>query len=213
MTTAVDKTLAVNTQWFHVFKSMIDSGDLANISGSALKVYLVIKSHANFNTGASFPSEHTLSVKSGLSISQVKRNLVELRQLSYLLTEKVGRKNHYVLREKIVLRDLFDNNVAEASWDYIPNKVTDIVDDIKNYVHSAQQIDAKVIHIEHLQININQVNGNGVVINNQSKGMVDLSKFDQNMQHFIRKFAEKSGVSIKENATSNTNIEPDRGHP
>ena len=98
--TAVDKTLAVNTQWFHVFKSMIDSGDLANISGSALKVYLVIKSHANFNTGASFPSEHTLSVKSGLSISQVKRNLVELRQLSYLLTEKIGRKNHYVLRDR-----------------------------------------------------------------------------------------------------------------
>jgi hypothetical protein len=80
-------------------------------------------------------------------------------------------------------------------------------------VHSAQQIDAKVIHIENLQININQVNGNGVVINNQSKGMVDLSKFDQSMQHFIRKFAEKSGVIIKESAANNTNIDSDRVHP
>jgi len=42
---------------------------------------------------------------------------------------------------------------------------------------------------------------------------VDLSKFDQNMQHFIRKFAEKSGVIIKESAANNTNIDSDRVHP
>ena len=93
------------------------------------------------------------------------------------------------------------------------NKVSDIVGDNKNYVHKAQQIDDKVIHIENLKIKINQINGNSVFSNNHSKGMVDLSKFDQSMQHFIRKFAEKSGVIIKESAANNTNIDSDRVHP
>ena len=33
------------TAWFHIFKTMIDSGDVARMGPYAVTVYLVIKSH------------------------------------------------------------------------------------------------------------------------------------------------------------------------
>ena len=199
----MDITQTADTHWFHVFRSMVEHGELANISGSALKVYLVIKSHANFNSGASFPSEQTISIKSGLSISQVKRCVKELQQLAYIVTEKIGRKNHYVLREKLVIHDLFGNSAAEATWDYVPKLVGDAVDEVKKYVQFSSVENTQIIKIENLQININNVADGGVVINNQA---IDLSKFDPKMQETIKKFAEKGGLKITENTESYTQL-------
>ena len=39
------------TAWFHIFKTMIDNGDVARMGPYAVTVYLVIKSHTNFATG------------------------------------------------------------------------------------------------------------------------------------------------------------------
>lgn len=43
------------TAWFHIFKTMIDNGDVARMGPYAVTVYLVIKSHTNFATGRPFP--------------------------------------------------------------------------------------------------------------------------------------------------------------
>lgn len=53
------------TTWFHVFHSMIATGDIARIGPYAVTVYLVIKAHANFETGKSFPGIDTLTTKVG----------------------------------------------------------------------------------------------------------------------------------------------------
>jgi len=72
------------TTWFHVFKDMIDSGDMAKLDGSAIKVYLVVKSYTNFTTGRAFPALETIAEKAGLSVSQVKRCLGSLEEFGYI---------------------------------------------------------------------------------------------------------------------------------
>ena len=49
------------TAWFHIFKTMIDNGDVARMGPYAVTVYLVIKSHTNFATGRAFPALETIA--------------------------------------------------------------------------------------------------------------------------------------------------------
>lgn len=195
------KLFEADTQWFHVFKSMIESGELANISGSAIKVYLVIKSHSNYKSGKSFPSEETMAEKSGLSVSQVKRCVKELKELAYLSVTKQGRKNHYMLKEKVSVRNEKGNSTAQVTWDYIPGMVADAVEELKNYVKTGHTEKTQIIHIENLQLNINQVGNGGVVLNNQ---VFDLSNFDPKMQEQVRGFLAKAGIQIPQSYTQLT---------
>lgn len=45
---------------------MVDSGDLAKMSGSAVKSYLVIKSECDFRHGGAEPTYKEIQVKAGL---------------------------------------------------------------------------------------------------------------------------------------------------
>lgn len=142
------------TYWFHVFRAMIDGGELARMEGSTVKVYLVVKAHTNFNTGHSFPSHDLIARKSGLSLAQVKRCLSELESLGHICKKKVGRINHYTLREKV---DIYDENgrpAAVATWDYLPSAVHHAVADLKNMLETGDLIGARVVNIERLQVQI-----------------------------------------------------------
>jgi len=140
------------TTWFHVFKSMIDSGDLANMTGSELKVYLVVKSFTNFSTGRSFPAIENIAESSGLSASQVTRALRKLEANDYIRIEKKGRRNHYTLREKVDCVDDTGRPAAVATWDYIPQGVTAAQAELKNFLASG--VDGKIINIERLTLNV-----------------------------------------------------------
>ncbi len=96
-----EELFKAETTWFHVFKDMIDNGDMATLEGSAIKVYLVIKAHTNFSTGRAFPSIDLIAEKSGISNIQVIRCLKTLEAAGYISKEKSGRHNVYTLREKI----------------------------------------------------------------------------------------------------------------
>lgn len=43
--TEADSLFSAETTWFHVFKSMIESGDAARLGGTVFLVYCVIKAH------------------------------------------------------------------------------------------------------------------------------------------------------------------------
>lgn len=202
--------LEADTQWFHVFRSMIDSGELARLSGSALKVYLVIKSYANYRSGEAFPAESTVAEKSGLSLAQVKRAIKELQQLAYLSISKRGRKNHYSLKEKVMVRNGAGDSAATVTWDYIPGEVANAVDELKTYVSSGQADSAQLINIQNLQVNINQVSPGGVVINNQAAQAIDLASFDPVMRKKLISIFQNAGVPIAE---SYTQLTSDTYHP
>jgi len=161
------------TAWFHIFKTMIDNGDVAKMGPYAVTVYLVIKSHTNFATGRAFPALETIADKSGVSLAQVKRELKTLAKLGYISTEKRGRSNNYTLREKIEIRDDAGRPSAVATWDYLPASVSAAVADLKNVMMTGDTSGARVVHIERLTVNI--ANAGGVVLNvNDSKIPADV---------------------------------------
>jgi len=157
------------TTWFHVFKNMIDNGDVAKMGPYAVTTYLVIKAHTNYSTGESFPSIETIVEKSGISERQVKKDLATLEELGYITKEKKGRNNHYTLREKVDIQDAAGRPSAVATWDYLPGAVQDAVADLKNVLVTGKAENAKVVHIERLTVNI--ANSGGIVLNMENAGL------------------------------------------
>lgn len=154
MTKEQSELFHAETTWFHVFKDMIDNGDMAKLEGSSIKVYLVVKSYTNFSTGRAFPALETIAEKAGLSESQVKRCLKDLEDFGYITKEKTGRHNTYTLREKVSIKDDSGRPQAVATWDYIPNSVRDAVADLKHVMVTGDMGGAKIVHIEHLVLNV-----------------------------------------------------------
>lgn len=166
------------TTWFHVFKDMIDSGDMAILDGSAIKVYLVIKSYTNFSTGRAFPAIELIAEKAGLSKIQVIRCLKSLEKSKYITKEKSGRHNVYTLREKVSIKDADGRPQAVATWDYIPNSVKDAMAELKHAVVTGDMVGGNIIHIDNLVLNVmTGYNSTQVNIN-----AADLEKLPINIQ-------------------------------
>jgi hypothetical protein len=167
------------TTWFHVFKDMIDNGDMALLEGSAIKVYLVVKSFTNFSTGRAFPAIDLIAGKAGLSNVQVIRCLKSLEEAGYITKSKAGRNNVYTLREKVSIRDSEGRPQAVATWDYIPNGVRDAVADLKHVMVTGDLAGARVVNIEHLTVNVmtgdnaTQININTADIDKLPQGLRD----------------------------------------
>jgi biotin operon repressor len=108
------------TTWFHVFKAMIDSGDVAKMGPGPTTVYLVLKSYTNFQDGRSFPSLPLVAEKTGFSVRQVHRHLQVLEEHGYVNKKSgrsAGQSNQYTLREKIILHGDKNEPAAVATWD------------------------------------------------------------------------------------------------
>ena len=150
------------TMWFHVFKDMIDSGDMARLEGGTIKVYLVIKSYTNFSTGHAFPSIELIAEKSGLSDRQVRRCIADLEQAGYITKDKTKRHNLYTLREKVNIKSDDGRPQAVATWDYLPGSVRDAVADLKNVLVTGDFAGAKIISIQNLTVNVVNVGDNSV---------------------------------------------------
>lgn len=174
------------TTWFHIFKNMIDSGDVATMGPHACTVYLVIKAHTNYSTGLSFPAIETISEKSGISVAQVKRELVKLEALGYITKEKLGRKNSYTLREKIEIKDEQGRPSAVATWDYLPSSVAAAVADLKNVLVTGDA--AQIVHIERLTVNV--ANAGGIVLN------MDNSNIPEHLRERIQAILRTAGRKL-----------------
>jgi DNA-binding transcriptional ArsR family regulator len=151
--------LEAQTTWFHVFRSMLDSGDVAKIGPHATTVYLAIKAYTNWQTGKSWPGIELIVEKTGISKRQVLRSLAVLEESGYITKEKSGRHNVYRLREKVPVFDTKDGDmrpVAEASWDYLPSTVKDAVAELKKFTVTGNKDGLNIIQIENLTLNIQQ---------------------------------------------------------
>ena len=175
------------TTWFHVFKDMIDSGDMAKLDGSTIKTYLVIKSYTNFSTGRAFPAIDLIAEKAGLSERQVMRCLTELESSGYITKAKSGRHNLYTLREKVTITDDTGRPQAVATWDYLPSSVKDAVADLKNVLVTGDLAGAKIVTIQNLTVNMNVYNGDhGTQVNFNQENLTKLPKEMQETLKAIR---------------------------
>jgi len=164
---AQNELFKAETTWFHIFKNMVDSGDIARMGPHAATVYLVVKAHTNFSTGRAFPAIETIVEKSGVSIAQVNRSLKTLEELGYITKSKEGRHNTYSVREKVEITDSGGRPTHVATWDYLPASVQAAVADLKNVLVTGSAADARIVHIERLIVNIAQ---DSSTINNHFDG-------------------------------------------
>jgi DNA-binding transcriptional ArsR family regulator len=174
------------TSWFHIFKAMIGSGDLARMGATAFAVYAVIKAHSHFRTGKSFPDIDTIARKAGISGRQVRRELTVLEQHGYLTKAKDGRHNVYTLREKVHIVDGEGRPTEVATWDYLPAAVKSSVAELKNYLQTGRH-SGQIIHIEHLYLQFNQ-GGTNTQLNLDDVNDPDLRKrLEEILKHRDRK--------------------------
>ena len=144
--------------WFHIFRTMIESGDAAEMKGTCFLVYAVIKAHINPKDGIGFPSLATIAHKAGCSEKTVSNSLNTLEGLGYLRRKnRMGQSSAYTLVEKVHF-DGMDNEgkmvPMEASFDYIPMAISRAVKDIRNVMVSGVLPEGSNVIIENLSINV-----------------------------------------------------------
>lgn len=148
--------LKADVSFFHVFNSMIKSGEVKRLGPHATTVYIVVKSYANFATGEAFPSVETISQKSSISARLVITSLNKLVEYGYLKKERRGRSNIYQLREKIVILDKKGTPTAIATWDYIPLMVEETRVHLRRLLLEGQLASGNgLILIEQLNVQMN----------------------------------------------------------
>jgi len=168
------------TTWFHVFKAMIDNGDVANMGPTATTVYLVIKAYSNMTAGVSFPSLDTISKGCGKNKRTVQRAIETLEEFGYIekLENVGGRHNVYKLREQIPITfKRGGQQHAIASFDYIPTAVGEATAELKNYLVTGEE-GQSIIKINRLTMNvlINNDKATGSQINLSERALSELDK-------------------------------------
>jgi DNA-binding MarR family transcriptional regulator len=157
-----------NQTWFRIFQDMIFSGEAAKIGPSGFMVYSVIKAHASLNSGESFPGIPLIAKEGGVSPATVKRELNRLEEMGYLTRSKeAGRNNTYQLRERVQITNEDGKVEAVGWWDYVPMSMQAALTDLKNVTMSGDLSNAKIIHIEHMVVNIQTGPGNQVNFNDK----------------------------------------------
>lgn len=158
------------TTWFHVFRSMIESGEVAKMGPYGFTVYCVIKGHTGIHDGQAFPSIETIAKESGVSVPQVSRELTKLESLGYLSREKMakrrgtpGASNRYQLQEKVGIRDAQGQEQGVATWDYVPAGIMTAIADLKTALATGDLAGAKIVNIA-LTVNVQSGPGNQVNI-------------------------------------------------
>lgn len=177
------------TTWFHVFKDMIDSGDVASMGPYAVTVYLVIKSYTNFVTGVSFPSLDLIHEKSGIAKSTVKKSLKTLEEYGYISKIKKGRKNIYTLREKVHMKDKKGRPAAVATWDYLPSTVEAARAELMNFKMTGDDT-GQIINIENLTMNVQFIQGDHNDINQTNFDSIQDEKLRKTLKELYEKTRE-----------------------
>jgi DNA-binding Lrp family transcriptional regulator len=120
------------SDWVHLFRYIIETGALAEMTGGAWKVYSVIKLLSGFQDGKTTASHEEIGKYAGLSIAQVKRAIKELKDLGYLYSERYGRKNSYQVIEKIPTAHKSGSPDALAEIPYRRLQVQSLVSKIRS---------------------------------------------------------------------------------
>jgi biotin operon repressor len=140
----------IDTAFFTTFRQMFLQGTVSKIGVTAYAVYSCIKAHTDFNDGLAFPSQKVIAEQTGLSERQVQLSLKVLEQEGLLVRSKDWKHNVYRLKEKITGEKVI------ISWDYLPAALKKARQELQNYLMTGDTKDAKIIHIERLELTINQ---------------------------------------------------------
>lgn len=188
-----------DTSWFHVFKEMVKTKELAGLNDATVKVYLVIKSFTNWNDGRAFPSIETIVDYSGKSRETVFRCLKELEEKGHIVKQKIGRRNSYTLREKVIVSDTETGlPAAIATWDYAPTTAKKAILELKNMLITGDFNGAKIVSIQRLYLQQGDHN-----TQNNTQFQVDIGKLSKEEKtEYLRYYAEARAKQDREDDLS-----------
>lgn len=160
--------LKVEHHWFHVVRSMILRGQLAEMGAVAWAVYCVMKAHTSLNEGCSWPSQDKIATLIGVSVDTVARATDRLIELRVVSKRKKGNRNEYFLLEKVPMTTQEGEVVAYGNATYVPMQFEKIMNQMKEFAKSG------AVHAQspmHITLNmpvtiINQGDNSTVTINN-----------------------------------------------
>lgn len=114
----------IDTSFQTLQRDLFASGLAARIGMNAFGVWLAIKSHADYNTGAAWPGMRRLAELTGLSLGAVSNSVKALVDAKLLRVIEVAkgksrRGNTYIARERMDVR-LGDRVLCTIVLDYVP---------------------------------------------------------------------------------------------
>lgn len=110
----------IDTTYHTQQRDMFASGLAADIGIAAYAVWNAIKSHADFNTGDSYPGIRKIAELTGMSVNPVQDAIKKLVEFHLLRVVKQVRKtNHYIACERMDVR-VGSKVICTVVVDYIP---------------------------------------------------------------------------------------------
>ena len=144
-------------------QTLLSSGDLVVLGTDAVAVYLVARNSVQSSANKRFPPVATLVKLVGIDKDRVTQALHLLQQRGYVQ----GKEGRYILREKSCLSHDNDEQVTEVTWDVVSPSSLLNIREFRKVLVSGELSDARILHIEHLQVNINNIQDGGIGVNSQ----------------------------------------------
>ena len=165
----------IEAGWFHVFHDFVRS-QMAEMTGSELKVYLAIRTHVN-DRGDSFPGIDLIAQMSGISAIQVKRALKSLEESGYISKKKLGRHNVYQMFDQwpVVKTETKDEVNRFEIAPYIPALVNEITQQLKAALSQGNLPTNGNVNLNlNMPVTVNYAGQGGTVINNHNPETVNI---------------------------------------
>lgn len=158
--------VGVDYSWFHLMKSRLVKGLVKEVGAPAVCVYLLIKAHANHNTGRSYPSQDLLAGQTGWTTETIRQAVKKLVAAGLLTTIKCGRHLEYQLIEQAPMKDQISGaSVGGAEFAYVPKEFSGQLASLKNFLAEGVPLNSGITL--NLTVNLIQQRDNGTVkINN-----------------------------------------------
>lgn len=114
----------IDSSFMTTQRDLFESGIVAEIGTNAFGVWMALKWHSDYATGAAFPGVRRLAEMVGLNKDTVSRCLHTLEDAKLLRTKPRGRGKTYIARERLDVR-LGDVVACHVVVDYVPAKIRD----------------------------------------------------------------------------------------
>lgn len=139
--------LHLEHHWFHIVRSMLVRGQLAEMGANAWAVYCVIKAHTSLSDGRAWPSQSKIATMVGLSVDTVSRATDRLIVLGLVSKRKKGNHNEYFLIEKVPMTSKNGTVVAFGNATYVPLQFEKIINQMKEFAKSGGITTKSPMHI------------------------------------------------------------------
>ena len=159
--------LRLDAGYFHVVKSLVFGGRIAEMGPTAFCVYTAIKAHSNLETGKAWPSLEAIAACIGLSDQSVRRAVVKLLEMGLLTRQLSGRAYVYQVIESLPLTTLDGAPAGSVSMPYAPLDFGGQIEQVKAFARTGVQPGSAIT------VNITMIQAeSGSTVNAQQAGMM-----------------------------------------